>query len=109
MSRRKLIALLMAAVAVTSVPVSVCAKGWESLKTETTAGKKIAAETDLEIRASHGVIYINSNKNINIKIFTILGSQIANDTLNAGSYQFVVPAHGVYIVKAGDLTCKVAL
>lgn len=109
MRKGRLAVFFLAAVALLSLPAPVCAKGWETLKTEATGGKRIATDTDIEIRASRGVIYINSNKNINIKIFTILGSQIANDTLGAGSYQYIVPTHGVYIIKAGDLTCKVAL
>lgn len=109
MRKGRLAAFFLAAVALLSLPAPLYAKGWETLKAEVTAGKRVANDTDIEIRASRGVIYINSNKNINIKIFSILGSQIANDTLAPGYYQYVVPAHGVYIVKAGDLTCKVAL
>lgn len=92
-----------------SLPLGSYAKGWETAKAEKPQTQRVVADTDIEIKAGGGVIYIYCTKNLNVKIFTILGSRIADDTLAAGSHQFVVPAHGVYIVKAGDLTCKVAV
>lgn len=88
---------------------ALSAKGWEAVKTEKITGQHVVSETDIEIKAGGGIIYVNTTKHLNIKIFTILGSRIADDNLAPGSYQFVVPAHGVYIVKTGDLTCKVAV
>ena len=85
------------------------AKGWEQAKTNREALRHVASDSELEIRAGGGVIYLTSSKPVNIKIFTILGSRIADDNLPAGSYQFAVPTHGVYLIKAGDITCKVAV
>lgn len=90
-------------------PLIAQAKGWEAVKPEKTAGHHVVSESDLEILAGGGLIYITTGRTVNIKIFTILGSRIADDTLSAGTYQFAVPTHGVYIIKAGDLTCKVAV
>lgn len=90
-------------------PFGVAAKGWEVLKAEITEYRKVAGDADIEIRTDRGVVIVNTNKNVNIKIFTILGSQIANDNLTPGTYRYAVPAHGVYIVKVGELTCKVAI
>lgn len=90
-------------------PVTAVAKGWEPVKTERPDGRHVASDSDIEIKSARGVIYVNTSKAVNIKIYTILGSQIANDNLGQGYYQFLVPAHGVYIIKAGDLTCKVAV
>ena len=44
-----------------------------------------------------------------MKIFTILGRLVSSDSIPAGTSQFLLPAHGVYIVKIGDVTCKVAV
>ena len=90
-------------------PSALYAKGWEALRNEKAQAHRVATTSELEIKAARGIIYVNTSKNVNIKIFTILGSRIADDNLPAGSYQFVVPTHGVYIIKAGDLTCKVAV
>lgn len=90
-------------------PVTAFAKGWESVKPEKTQGSHVVSDTELEILAGGGMIYVSTTRNVNIKIFTILGSRIADDNLTPGTYQFAVPTHGVYIIKAGDLTCKVAV
>ena len=84
-------------------------KGWETVKNEVAETRHIVSDNEIEIKTGRGVIYISSSKSFNVKIFTILGSRIADDTLSAGAYQFAVPTHGVYIIKAGELTCKVAV
>lgn len=103
------ISYIVGALICLSAPFPADAKGWETLKTERSESRHIASDSEIEIKAARGVIYVNTTKSINIKIYTILGSQIANDNLSTGAYQFIVPAHGVYIIKAGDLTCKVAV
>lgn len=84
-------------------------KGWETVKEEIVASHHVVSDSELEIKTGRGVIYITTSKHLNVKIFTILGSRIADDSLAPGSYQFAVPTHGVYIIKAGELTCKVAV
>lgn len=104
-----IISLIVAFVMAFMTPLGVEAKGWEQLKVERPDAKHVASASEIQIRAGRGVIYVTTTRTFNIKIYTILGSQIANDNLQAGAYQFSVPAHGVYIIKAGDLTCKVAV
>ena len=103
--------MLILAVAMTmaAYPVSAAAKGWEVVRNEKPAGRKVISDSEVEIRSGNGMIYISTSRNVNIKIFTILGSRIADDNLAPGNYQFAVPTHGVFIIKAGTLTCKVAL
>lgn len=92
-----------------TMPFEASARGWEQLKTERPDSRHVASDSEIQVRAGRGVLYVNTTRNLNIKIYTILGSQIASDNLSPGSYQFVLPAHGVYIIKAGELTCKVAV
>ena len=92
-----------------AVPSVADAKGWEGVKPEKAQGNHVVSDSEIEIKAGGGIIFINTTKNINIKIFTILGSRISDENLAPGTYQFTVPTHGVYIIKAGDLTCKVAV
>lgn len=107
--RRVVKLLIVFTLSVFSLALQTYAKGWEVLKTEKVQTQHVASNSEIEIKAARGVIYVNTSRHLNIKIFTILGSRIAEDTLAPGSYQFTVPTHGVYIIKAGDLTCKVAV
>lgn len=99
--------LLLAATA--PLTASAAPRGWEPVKSERSDAKSVVRESELEIKAASGVIYVASNHAVQIKIFTILGRLVNSETLPAGKSQLLLPAHGVYIVKVGDLTCKVAV
>lgn len=91
------------------VVASAAPKAWEPVKSERSDLKTVVKETDIEIKAAQGLIIVSSNHPTQIKIFTILGRLVNNETIPAGRSQLILPAHGVYIVKIGDLTCKVAV
>lgn len=85
------------------------ASKWEVVKSERADAKAVVREAEIEIKSANGVIIVNTNHSVQIKIFTILGRLVSNETIPAGKMQLQLPAHGVYIVKVGDLTCKVAV
>lgn len=102
-------AALLLAASSAALPAVAAPKGWEQVKTERADAKAVVRETDIEIKAASGLIIVNANHPVQIKIFTILGRLVNSETLPAGRSQLQLPAHGVYIVKVGDLTCKVAV
>lgn len=102
-----MVALLIMAAAFV-MPVGASAR-WETLRTERTDVRSVARDSDIEIKATKGVIQITTNRPQQVKIYTILGRLVSSETVVAGTSQFIVKSHGVYIIKAGDLTCKVAL
>lgn len=104
-----LICGLVSLAALSSQPVSAAPKGWEPIKQERADAKQVLRDTELEIKAASGVIIVNTNHPVQIKVFTILGRLVSSETVGAGRSQLQLPAHGVYIVKVGDLTCKVAV
>lgn len=107
---RKFAVALIAAIALALPSASLAAPSkWETLKSERTELKTVAKDSEVEIRAARGVITISSSKPVNVKVYTILGQLISKENLPAGISQLSVQAHGVYIIRIGDLTCKVAL
>lgn len=100
--------LVVAIAAIAAMPAEAAPK-WEAVKTERTDAKSIVKETELEIKTASSTIIVTANHSVQIKIFTILGRLVSSETLPAGTSQLQLPAHGVYIVKAGALTCKVAI
>lgn len=101
--------LIFAAALAISIPAGAAPNKWETVKTERTDAKTVVKETEVEIKTASSTIIVSSNHSVQIKIFTILGRMINSETLPAGTNQLVLPAHGVYIVKIGNLTCKVAV
>lgn len=82
---------------------------WEPVKEERADSKTIVKETEFEIKTASSTIIITSNHSAKIQIFTILGRLVSSDTIPAGTSQLILPAHGIYLVKIGGITCKVAV
>lgn len=106
--RVRVICIVLAAAMMLS-PLTLCAKGWEPVKSEYSEAKIVSRDSQIEVRSQPGMIIVSVGQQTQIKIFTILGRLVNSETLPAGTLQYTVPAHGVYIVKAGDITCKVAV
>lgn len=103
--------IVLAAMLCCSAAVAVAApRAWEAVKPEYTAGARpVMRGEDIEVRTYPGVIVVTTLHPEQIKVFTILGRLVSADTLPSGTSRLVLPASGVYIVKVGDLTCKVAV
>lgn len=85
------------------------ARAWETVKAERTDTRRVAKESDVEIKTAKGTLIVTASKPIQIKVFTILGQLVSSETVQPGTSQLQLGAHGVYIVKTGELTVKVAL
>lgn len=109
MKRRlcRVVAVLMASIAV-MMPLSSFAKGWEPVRTDVSGLNSVARDNDVEIRVSPGHVVVVASQSVQIKVFTILGQVVSSETLPAGISRLPL-SHGVYIVKVGDLTCKIAV
>ncbi len=101
--------LLLLAASLLSLNAAAAPRGWEVVKTERADVKTVARDSDIEVKAASGIIIVTSGHHTPIKVFTILGRLVNSDTLAPGKSMLQLPAHGVYIVKIGDLTCKVAV
>lgn len=90
-------------------PVSAAARSWEPVKSERPDARSVVKEAELEVKAASSTIIVTTNHQVQIKIFTILGRLVNSETIPPGTSQLSLPAHGVYLVKVGSLTCKVAI
>lgn len=100
------LALLIASIA---APAAGAAIRWETIKTEVSEAKSVVKDTDFEIKTASSSIIINTNHSVKIQVFTILGRLVSSETVQPGISRLTLPAHGVYIVKIGTLTCKIAV
>lgn len=92
-----------------AAPLCAASRGWETIRYERGDTKTVARAQEFELKAASGVITVTSSQPVQVKIFTILGRLVSSETVPQGISQFILPAHGVYIVKIGDVTCKVAV
>lgn len=85
-------------------------KYWEAARTEhVNASKTVMRDVEYEVKTGSGQVVVQANHPVQIKIFTILGRLVNSETVPTGTYRFQLPAHGVYIVKIGEQTCKIAV
>lgn len=61
------------------------------------------------ITVKEGYIYVTSEEKVTVKVFTILGQLISQETLPGGTHRFLMKAKGIYILKIGDRTHRVAI
>lgn len=87
------------------------ARNWESLKgNDRLQQARVVKQTvDIEVRSSRGTIIVTTSRPVQVRVFSILGQMISQETLPAGTSILELNMHGVFIVKIGDMTCKVAL
>ena len=109
MKRRLRVFLAVAPLLATALCPSLCeAKGWEAVRADVSGLNSVAHDEEVEIRVSPGHVVVVASQQVQIKVFTILGQVVSSETLPAGTSRLPL-AHGVYIVKVGDLTCKIAV
>ena len=63
----------------------------------------------IEVYSNDGFIYIRTPKRVQVQVFTILGQLVSQAYINPGTSQLKIETRGIYIVKVGSVTQKVAL
>lgn len=63
----------------------------------------------IEIYGKDGHIVVKLPQKAQVKVFTILGQLVSQAELNAGTSILKINSRGIYIVKVGNVTQKVAM
>ena len=67
-------------------------------------------QTDgIEIFQRNGTITIRTQRPVQVKVFTILGQLVSQANLPAGTSELKLNTRGIFLVKIGNITQKVAL
>lgn len=92
------------------MPVSA-ARQWEEVDRVPPQSAEMRGDFDdgLIVTVHDGYVYCVVRQKINIKMFTILGQLIVQETLQPGSYRFKLNNRGIYLLKAGTATRRVTV
>ena len=63
----------------------------------------------IKIYGNKGVITIVTPKRITVRVYTILGQMVSQATLQPGTSELRLGTRGIYLVRIGNITQKVAL
>ena len=108
---RRFFVILMLLVAMATTNVATAKVQWQSTNAEV-QGKSLTDPkvTDgVEIFQRNGTITIRTQKTVQVRVFTILGQLVSQATLPAGTSVLRLNSRGIYMVKVGNITQKVAL
>lgn len=80
---------------------------WETV-TPMTSGKDDAQLTDqLEVSREGEYIYLTVSRRSTVRLYTILGQMVSQQTVEPGTYRFRLKARGIYILKCGNSTRRI--
>lgn len=92
------LALMLAA----TQAVTAAAPSWEQARgTEARELQDRSEGEQIDIRVKDGYLYITTNAEVSVKVFSILGQLISSQTVPVGTYRLHMPARGIYILKVG--------
>ena len=63
----------------------------------------------IEIYGSNGTITIVTPKKITVRVYTILGQMVSQATLQPGTSELRLNSRGIFLVRIGNITQKVAI
>lgn len=96
--------VLAAAPAVASTPV------WEEVPAPAPATTQtMEMDADTQIAVAGGYIYLWTEKQVTVKLFSILGQLISQETIKPGLHRIRLNSRGIYIVRAGTATRRVTI
>jgi len=63
----------------------------------------------IKVYSQSGNLIIQTPEKTTVKVLSILGQTISQATVNPGIYELPIGTHGIYIVKIGAFTIRVAI
>ena len=105
---KRLFAILLLVVATGTIPA---ASAWKDTYVTTSMNpvNNPRANDGIEVYTRPGALIVRCPERTNVIVMTILGQTISKATINAGTHELRIGTHGIYILKLGDTTVRVAL
>ncbi len=99
---RKLLVTLILAVTAAAGSLAANSPQWEEVTAPTPAvTKDMGQETETEI--------VVSDKPVTVKLFSILGQLISQETVKPGLHRIRLASRGIYILRAGTTTRRITI
>lgn len=108
--RKLIISIIFMAVATS---MFAAPRAWEEVNrlpgVQTEQRVDATADDGVYTTVSDGYVYVVVRQRTTVKIFTILGQLIVQDTLQPGIYRYKLTSRGIYLLKVGSITRRVTL
>ena len=101
---------LIAALTIAVATAVAAPPAWEEVSSpQPSVVQSFEMEGQTEVVVCDGYIYIWSQKPVTVKLFSILGQQIHQETVQPGIHRLRLNSKGIFILRAGSLTKRVTL
>lgn len=67
------------------------------------------AQSPFQVVVVEGAVYIWTSRPVSVKLFSILGQLVAQKDLQPGLHRLSLSSRGIYVLRAGSITRRVAL
>lgn len=104
------IMLVMTAMAL-MMPLQPCvaASLWDAAGSVTARDIERLDDSGMEITVRDGVVTLILTRPAQVRVLTILGQPLGQETLPAGVHRLRLSTRGIYIVKVGSMTRRVTI
>lgn len=107
---RRLRYIFLASVLSLLSATAFAARTWESVeRMPVPVSESVVQSDDIVAVVSEGYLYITVKQRTTVRLFTILGQPVVQETLVPGTYRFRLTTRGIYLLKAGGATRRITL
>lgn len=85
------------------------APSWEKIASSSSEIIENVNSERIDVRVADRNIILSISSAAQVKVFTILGQLVAQQTLEPGVWKMSIPARGIYILKVGSVTRRVTI
>lgn len=108
MNLRKLILCIFITVAAI-LSADAVVRTWEDAERFPVQVEQASQPDEVAVAVYEGYVYVLVRQTTHVKLFTLLGQVIVQDTLKPGIYRYKLTSRGIYLLKAGTSTRRITL
>lgn len=106
---RRRIATMLAFLALMSAPMHAAPSVWEHTGTLGRAEAERIDDSGMELTVRDGTVTLILSRPTQVKVLTILGQPVSQETLPAGIHRLKLKSRGIYILRVGQATRRITL
>lgn len=104
------ILLIVTALAAVVVPADAGAASlWEFASQLSARDIERVDDTGMDIAVRDGVVTLTLSRPTQVRVLTILGQPLSQETLQAGVHRLRLSARGIYILRVGSVTRRITV
>lgn len=106
---RRLLIILTLICSIVTPTIEAAPPRWETVEVPDRSDIEHIDSDTLDITVRNGYVYITTTRSVTVKVFTILGQLISQETVAPGTHRLKITSRGIYILKAGSATRRITL